>query len=115
MTDSIKQLSQALARLEGAVRELNKNTESLKGELRTISPRIDTLIAEVREASRLVHRHGNAAQGVALAMSEVAVALGVLEQRVRQIRDVTADEAHAATMVPPKDEITKPEKGDSHG
>jgi methyl-accepting chemotaxis protein len=104
--DPFRPVIQAFSRLETAVRESLKNQETFKGELRTIAPRLDTLVAEVREAARLVHRQSNATQAAALAMSDVAAALSLLENRVRQLRDVAAD--GAALPITPKDTPTKP-------
>lgn len=88
----VKLLLQALSRLETRVLEVIKNQEAFKGELRTLAPRLDTLIAEVHEAGRLVHRQGNAVQAFALEAAEVSRALGMVEGRLRQVRDSIADE-----------------------
>jgi len=92
---------QAIARLETRVIEGTKDVAAIKGELRKIAPRLDTVSAEVHEAARLVHLQANIAQAAALAAADVAAALSLLEGRVRQLRDVTADEHAAAARLPP--------------
>lgn len=90
-TDRLAAIVRGLARLEVAIDHVSKNQESLKGELRTIVPRLDTLIAEVREVGRLVHRQAGFVQAAINEVHELVQAIGLVEDRVRRLRDAIAD------------------------